>query len=59
MIESLKFDDPNLGHSIDLIKLKMKELIATSEQLRDNNKVHTEALAANKAYEDEIVRVKN
>ena len=32
MISALKFDDPNLGHNIDLIKLKMKEVSTGAEQ---------------------------
>lgn len=34
MIDSLKFDDPNLGKNIDLIKLKMKEVSTGAEHSR-------------------------
>lgn len=34
MISALKFDDPNLGHNIDLIKVKMKEVSMGAENSR-------------------------
>lgn len=34
MIDALKYDDPKLGHNIDLIKVKMKEMSVGAEQSR-------------------------
>ena len=38
MIDFLKFDDPDLGHKIDLIKLKIKELSATYSEVAKTKK---------------------